>query len=152
MVTHRSAKAWPPRLEGRAPLPLPIAVLLLPVIVAWTLPQTLAGVAIALLRLGEGYRPSLCRFGPFLFVVIRARGPLSAGISLGVVVFAQTHEILKHELCHLITGLWLSWSYLAVYGLEYLLAGHDRSPHERVTCWLERRLTWGWSVVGGWSS
>jgi hypothetical protein len=114
------------------------------------LPQTLAGLGVALLRRREGHRPTLCRFGPFLFVVVRTPGPLSAGISLGVVVFAETHEILKHELCHLITGLWLSWIYLPVYGLEYLFVGHRRSPHERITCWLERRVTWGWWVVGRW--
>jgi hypothetical protein len=66
-----------------------------------------------------------------------------------VVVFAESPSILKHEFCHLFSGLWLSWAYLPVYGLEYGLLGHARSPHERLTCRLERSIGWGWRLVGG---
>jgi hypothetical protein len=118
------------------------AVLLTPLLLVWTLPQTLAGLAFAIVRRAQGHPARLYLFGPFLFLVIPAPGPWSAGISLGLVVLACREEILKHECCHLLTGLWLSWLYLPVYGLEYLLVGHDRSPHEQITCRFERSVTW----------
>ncbi len=121
--------------------------LLLPLLVVWTLPQTLAGLVFAVRRRAQGHRLHLYAFGPFLYLVVRAPGPLTAGISLGVVVFSSSPRILKHEFCHLVTGLWLSWLYLPVYGIEYLLVGHDRSPHERLTCWLDRRLPWRWRCL-----
>lgn len=117
-------------------------LLLLPLLLVWTLPQTLVGLCFAAYRLAQGHRLQIHQFGPFLFLVVPAAGPLSAGISLGLVVFASSPRILKHEFSHLITALWLTWLYLPVYGLEYLIVGHDRSPHERLTCWLERRLPW----------
>lgn len=121
---------------------LGLAVLVVtPVLLAWTLPQTLAGLAFAIVRRVQGHRVQLYLFGPFLFLVVPARGPTSAGISLGLVVFACRTDILKHEFCHLLTALWLGWLYLPIYGLEYLLFGHDRSPHERLTCKLARTIT-----------
>lgn len=139
-----SAGDWPHSSPGRPPWPLPATLLLVPFLALWTLPQTLAGLLVCLLRVVQGHRPRLYRFGPFLFLVIRARGPLSSGISLGLVVFSQVPEILKHEFCHLFTALWLCWLYLPVYGVEYALFGHDRSPHERLTCRLERTVDWGY--------
>ena len=125
-----------------------LAALLVPPLLLWTLPQTLAGLVFALRRRLQGHRARLHRFGPFLFLVVPAPGPYSAGISLGLVVFARDSSILKHEFCHLLTGLWLSWLYLPVYGLEYLLVGHDRSPHERLTCRFERTVRWTSHRVG----
>lgn len=121
---------------ARAALALPLAL--------WTLPQTLSGLVLAAVRAARGARLDLCAFGPFPFLVVHAPGPGCAGISLGVVVFASSTSILKHECSHLVTGLWLSWLYLPVYGLEYLCFGHDRSPHERITCWLSERRPWRW--------
>lgn len=143
-----ASTAWENRGAGRQPWPLIASSLLLPVLVLHTLPQTLVGLVVALYRWLQGHRPVLYRFGPFLFIVVRARGPGPRGISLGVVVFSETPDILKHEFCHLFTGLWLSWAYLPVYGLEYLILGHDRSPHERITVKFERDLDWAWWVVG----
>ncbi len=131
-----------PRETDRAPWPLPVAALLAPALFLWTLPQTLAGLLVAGLRAAEGHRPRLTRFGPFLYLLVRAPGPWTPGISLGLVAFADDESIVKHELCHLLTGLWLGWAYLPVYGLEYLVFGHDRSPHERLTCRFERRVPW----------
>jgi hypothetical protein len=125
------------------------AMLLVPLLLLWTLPQTLAGLAFVLLRRAQGHRTRFYLFGPFLFLVVSARGPMTSGISLGMVVFACTPAILKHEFCHLLTGLWLSWLYLPVYGLEYLIVGHDRSPHERLTCRFERTVPWRWQPVRG---
>lgn len=124
------------------------AIALAPLLLLWTLPQTLAGLAFALVRRAQGHPLQVYLFGPFLFLVVPARGPLTAGISLGLAVFACEPGILKHEFCHLLTGLWLTWLYLPVYGLEYLIVGHDRSPHERLTCEFERRVTWGWRRLG----
>ena len=124
---------------ARAALAIPLAV--------WTLPQTLAGLVFVVVRVAQGARLDLCAFGPFAFLVVHAPGPSSSGISLGVVVFASSRSILKHEFSHLVTGLWLSWLYLPVYGVEYLCLGHDRSPHERITCWLSDRLPWRWRCL-----
>jgi hypothetical protein len=135
---------WPDRSPGRPPWPLPAALLLAPPLLLWTLPQSLVGLAACLLRCLQGHRPRLYRFGPFPFLVIRARGPMSSGISLGLFVFSETPGILKHEFCHLFTALWLCWLYLPAYGIEYALFGHDRSPHERLTCRLERTVDWGY--------
>ena len=51
------------------------------------------------------------------------------------------------ELCHLYTALWLTWLYLPVYGLEYLIFGHVRSPHERATVHFERQTRRTWRQV-----
>ena len=142
MPTETTESRWQAPAQGRLPSPLPVALLLAPILLLWTLPQTLVGLAACVLRRLQGHRPCLYRFGPFLFVVTRARGPFSPGISLGLFIFSETPEILKHEFCHLFTALWLTWLYLPVYGIEYALVGHDRSPHERLTCWLERRVQW----------
>ena len=130
--------------EPRRPWPLTLAAALVPALALWTLPQTLVGLAVAGLRAAQGSRRRLVRFGPFLQLLVHAPGPGTAGISLGVVAFADRPSLIRHELCHLITGLWLGWAYLPVYGLEYLLVGHDRSPHERLTCHFERTLPWVW--------
>jgi len=136
------------RLAGRRePWPLITSALLLPLLTVWTLPQSLTGLVVALYRRIRGEWVGFYRFGPFLFVVVRARFPWTRGISLGTVVFAETPDILKHEFCHLFTGLWLSWTYLIVYGLEYLIVGHERSLHERTTVRIERALDWSWEVV-----
>jgi len=132
---------------GRDPWPTALTVLLFPLFALWTLPQTLVGLAYAIVQRRRGHRPHLYVFGPFLFVVIRAHGPKSPAISLGVVVFTESPGFLKHELCHILTGLWLTWLYLPVYGIEYLVFGHDRSPHERLTCHFERELEWGYRHV-----
>ncbi len=116
--------------------------------VAWTLPQTLGGVALAAMARLRGVRGAWYRCGPFLFHVVPTAPPASRGISLGVVVLADDPSILTHELCHLYSGLWLSWLYLPVYGLEYLLLGHERSPHERITVWLEQRCRLAWRRIG----
>ena len=129
---------------SRDPAPRAVSVgLTLPLLI-WTLPQTAAGLLFALLRRRQGHRFELYRFGPFLYLVMPCRGPGVAGISLGLIVFSESRSILKHEFCHLLTGLWLSWLYLPVYGLEYATVGHRRSPHERITNWFEKRLAWGW--------
>ena len=57
---------------------------------------------------------------------------------------SRSPVILTHEFCHLYTGLWLGWLYLPVYGLEYLIAGHGRSPHERLTMRFEERNRYTW--------
>jgi hypothetical protein len=142
----RAAKGWE-RSLGTPPWPLGWAVFVLPWIVLWTLPQTLAGVALAIVARARGVRGAWYRFGPFLFWVVPTAPPASRGISLGVVVLAEEPSILTHEFCHLYTALWLSWAYLPVYGLEYLLLGHDRSPHERLTVRFERSCRRGWSRV-----
>ena len=69
---------------------------------------------------------------------------MTSGVSLGLVVLADRPSILTHEFCHLYTGLWLTWLYLPVYGLEYLIAGHARSPHERLTVRFEERTRNAW--------
>lgn len=129
---------------GQAPWPRWAGLALLPLVALWTLPQTLAGLALALGCRARGAPWWLYRFGPFVFLVVPASPPASAGISLGVVVISERPDILTHEFCHLYSGLWLSWLYLPVYGLEYALLGHARSPHERVTVRFERstRLAW----------
>ncbi len=124
--TQRDRYLWP-------------ALALVPILLVWLMPQTLAGIAFALVR---RTRPRWARFGPLVCAVIPTRGLGTAGISLGLVVFAEHPSIVRHELCHVITGMWLGWLYLPVYGLEYLVLGHARSWHERVTCWLERHASW----------
>ena len=127
-----------------------MALALLPVLLAWTLPQTLAGLAWAgLKRWRSGARGSLYRFGLFLYLVVPEAPFSGAGISMGLVVLAARPSLLTHEFCHLYTALWLGWLYLPVYGLEYALAGHDRSPHERLTVRLERASRLAWRRVGG---
>lgn len=130
----RLPDAWAGPSPGAAPAQLALAWALFPLVVLWTLPQTAVGLAIAALRRWQGYPWWLYRFGPFLFCVVPAPSIASAGISLGVFVIADRPAILTHEFCHLYTAAWLGWLYLPVYGLEYLFAGHDRSPHERLTC------------------
>lgn len=135
---------WRHSSPGRAPWPLWAGLLLAPFLLVWTLPQSLVGSVVCAVRCLRGFRPHLYRFGPFVFIVIRARGPFSSGISLGLFVFSDADAILKHEFCHLFTALWLSWLYLPVYGFEYALLGHDQSPHERLTCRFERNVSWGY--------
>ena len=138
---------WEAPVAGCPPSPLWLALLLAPLLLVWTLPQTLIGLLYCLFRHVQGHRLCLYRFGPFIFVVTRARGPLFRGISLGLFIFSETADILKHEFCHLFTALWLAWLYLPVYGIEYAVFGHDRSPHERLTCWLERRIGWAYQTL-----
>jgi len=141
---------WPEASFGRSPMPLWVVIALLPLIVIWTLPQTVIGLLLALYQRTQGHLIHLYRFGPFLFIVVRSAPPIKRGvrgISLGVVVFSDHFVILKHEFCHLLSGLWLAWFYLPVYSMEYRLFGHARSPHERVTNWFEKRLNWCWKVV-----
>lgn len=135
---------WSRGPEGHAPWPRWAALALAPLIAFWTLPQTLAGLALALWHRGRGAPWWIYQFGPFVFLVVPASPPASAGISLGLVVLSERPEILTHEFCHLYTALWLSWLYLPVYGAEYALLGHARSPHERLTERFERntRLAW----------
>ncbi len=135
---------WPKACRGKAPAPLGVGLLLTPLMVLWTLPQTTVGLVYACYKRLRGQRWQLYGFGPFLFVVVPAAPWASQGISLGLVVFADRASILTHEFCHLYTALWLGWAYLPVYGLEYGLVGHDRSPHERLTCRFERRCTRAW--------
>lgn len=139
-----AADPWRRGPAGGHPWPLALSLVLAPVLALWTLPQTLAGLAYGLARGVRGARLGLYRFGPFLFLVVREAPVASSGISLGLVVFADRPALLTHEFCHLYTGLWLSWLYLPVYGLEYLLWGHDRSPHERITVHLEETTRYGW--------
>jgi len=119
-------------------------LLLAPALALWTLPQTLAGLGYALVKRLRGERLGLYFFGPFVFLVVRGRPLASSGISLGLVVLADRSSILTHEFCHLYTGLWLTWLYLPVYGLEYLFLGHARSFHERITVRLTERTRYGW--------
>jgi hypothetical protein len=139
--------AWERSPFGRAPWPLAASLALFFPTLLWTLPQTLAGLAFALYARARGHRAALYRFGPFLFVVVPWAPPWVKGISLGVVVLADEPRILTHEFCHLFTALWLAWLYLPVYGLEYLIVGHDRSPHERLTVRLEKTTRFGWMRV-----
>ncbi|MBI5549290.1 MAG: hypothetical protein HY901_35850 [Deltaproteobacteria bacterium] len=141
--------SWSRSSSGRAPLPWALALLLLPWLVLWTLPQSLAGLMWAgLKRVRGGVRPSLYRFGPFLFLVVPEAPFSGLGISLGVVVLAGHPRVLTHEFCHLYSGLWLGWLYLPTYGLEYALFGHSRSPHERITVRLEGSTRWAWERTG----
>ncbi len=135
--------------KGRPPWPLTVALILTPLMALWTLPQTLAGLAYAVTMKLRGAPIGLYRFGPFVFVVVRERPLASSGISLGLVVLADRPSILTHEFCHLYTGLWLTWLYLPVYGLEYLILGHERSFHERLTVRFEQRTRYGWRPWGG---
>jgi hypothetical protein len=130
--------------EGQAPWPRTAALVLTPLWALWTLPQTLVGLAYGVAMKLRGARVGLYRFGPFVFVVVKGRPMASSGISLGLVVLADRPSILTHEFCHLYTGLWLTWLYLPVYGLEYLILGHDRSFHERITVRLEQRTQNAW--------
>ena len=148
-VPSWSDARWRGPTPGKPPWPLPLALAFAPFVAAWTLPQTLAGLVFAAVRRAQGHPVGLYRFGPFVYVVVPSEGVASAGISLGVVVFAVRPEILTHELCHLYTGLWLSWAYLPVYGLEYLLLGHERSWHERLTCRFEKANKTSWVRLGG---
>jgi hypothetical protein len=142
------ARSWRASPGGRAPAPFVLAAALFPLVAMWTLPQTLAGIALAAHAHLRGVRGRWYRFGPFLFYVVPTAPPASRGISLGVVVLADDPSILTHELCHLYTGLWLAWLYLPVYGLEYALLGHDRSPHERATVRFESRCRLAWQRIG----
>jgi hypothetical protein len=102
------------------------------------------GLAYAAYKRARGHRLMAYRFGPFVFLVVPSPPYGAAGISLGLVVLARDASLLTHEFCHAYTGLWLSWLYLPVYGLEYLVFGHDGSPHERVTVHLERTSGAAW--------
>ncbi len=139
--------SWGRSPRGSPPAPFAVAAALFPLVVAWTLPQTAAGLALAVSARARGKRGSWYRFGPFLFYVVPTAPPSSRGISLGTVVFADDPSILTHEFCHLYTALWLAWLYLPVYGLEYALLGHDRSPHERLTRRFERTSRRAWERV-----
>lgn len=136
--------AWSRAPPGAPPWPLAATLALAPLLALWTLPQTLAGVSLALWHRARGTPWMGYRFGPFAFLVVPASPPASRGISLGLVVISERPELLTHEFCHLYTALWLGWLYLPVYGVEYALVGHARSPHERLTERLERatRLAW----------
>ena len=124
-----------------------VAAPLIPILMVWTLPQTLAGFVIMIVRKCQGYPTAFYRFGPFIFLVVPSGVPNARGISLGQVIFAQDPGILRHEFCHMFSGLWLSWLYLPVYGLEYLIMGHSRSFHERITCRLEHSVPWAWRRI-----
>lgn len=141
--------AWErqPGPRGRRPWPLVVTLLLAPVLALWTAPQTLTGLVYAALKRVRGTPARFYRFGPFLFLVVPDGTFAASGISLGLVVLADRPAILEHEFCHLYSGLWLSWLYLPVYGLEYLILGHDRSFHERLTCWIEKRNQWRWQPL-----
>lgn len=140
--------AWRASPAGDPPAPLALALALAPLLALWTLPQTLAGLALALWHRARGAPWMIHRFGPFAFLVVPASPPASRGISLGLVVLSERPELLTHEFCHLYSALWLSWLYLPVYGIEYALLGHARSPHERLTVRLERSTRHGWVRVG----
>ena len=140
--------AWRESPRGAPPAPLPRALALSLALALWTLPQTLAGLALALWHRARGASLALYRFGPFVFLVVPASPPASTGISLGLVVISERPEILTHEFCHLYTALWLSWLYLPVYGVEYALLGHDREAHEKLTVRFERATRHGWVRVG----
>lgn len=135
---------WSRGPVGRAPAPWAVSLPLAPLLALWTLPQTAAGLCLALYHRLRGAPWRLYRFGAFVFLVVPASPPASRGISLGLVVLSERPDILTHEFCHLYTALWLSWLYLPVYGLEYALLGHARSPHERLTERLERETKNAW--------
>src|SRR5258706_3065158 len=141
-------RSWSASPSGREPAPLGAGIALFPLVALWTLPQTLAGMALAAHARLRGTRGSWYRFGVFLFYVVPCAPPASRRISLGVVVLSEDPSILTHEFCHMYSALWLSWLYLPVYGLEYALLGHGRSPHERVTERFERRCGLAWRRVG----
>ena len=143
----RRTRSWS-EAPGVPPAPLGLAMALFPFVVLWTLPQTIGGLALALHARLRGHRGAWYRFGPFLYYVVPCAPPASRGISLGVVVLSEDASILTHEFCHIYTALWLSWLYLPVYGLEYLIVGHERSPHERMTVRFERRNRRGWTRIG----
>ena len=124
------------------PAPRLLQLALLPPVILWTLPQTLVGFSWAIVQRLRGHPWEFYRFGPFIYLVVPTPFPGTLGISLGVVVYVGVPSILEHEFCHLITAMWLGWAYLPVYGLEYLIMGHDRSFHERITCRLEHSLRW----------
>ncbi len=136
--------AWGQRRLGAPPWSRARALVLVPWLLLWTLPQTVVGLALALWHRARGVPWWVYRFGPFVFLVVPASPPASRGISLGLVVISESPAILTHEFCHLYTALWLSWLYLPVYGAEYALLGHARSPHERLTERLERGTRWAW--------
>lgn len=135
---------WDSGPPGRTPWPLGLTALLAGPLLVWTMPQSLCGLLYALWKRLRGRRWRLYRFGPFLYLVVQDKPIASNGVSLGLVVFADRPAILIHEFCHLFTGLWLGWLYLPVYGLEYLIQGHDRSWHERITVRFERRTPYTW--------
>lgn len=140
-------RSWSASPSGREPAPLWLALALFPLVALWTLPQTLGGIALALHARLRGVKGAWYRFGVFLFYVVPCAPPASRGISLGVVVLSEDPSILTHEFCHVYTALWLAWLYLPVYGLEYALLGHDRSPHERATVRFERHCRMAWRRV-----
>jgi hypothetical protein len=141
-------RSWSASPGGREPAALGVAAALLPLVALWTLPQTLAGIALAVYARLRGTRGSWYRFGSFLFYVVPTAPPASRGISLGTVVFADEPSILTHEFCHVYSGLWLAWLYLPIYGLEYAIVGHERSPHERATLRFERACRLAWRRIG----
>jgi hypothetical protein len=124
-----------------------VAVALFPLLVLWTLPQTLGGLGFAAVGRLHGHRGAWYRFGPFLFYVMPWAPRWLRGISLGAVVLADDPGVLTHEFCHVYTALWLSWLYLPVYGIEYGTVGHARSPHERLTRHFERHTGLGWRRI-----
>ncbi len=121
-----------------------------PLLAVWTLPQTLVGLMLVAMLLPRGWPVGVYRFGPFFFLVVPRGLAKARGISLGLVVLADDPAILRHEFCHLFSGLWLGWVYLPVYGLEYLLMGHAGSWHERLTCRLTERVAWRWRCLWAW--
>ncbi|MGZ5967174.1 MAG: hypothetical protein ACXWP4_05870 [Polyangiales bacterium] len=137
-------KSWERSTIGREPWPLVASIALFPFLALWTLPQTIGGLGFALHARLRGHRGAFYRFGPFVFYVVPWAPKWIRGISLGVVVLADDPSILTHEFCHVFTALWLHWLYLPVYGLEYLIVGHDRSPHERLTVRFEKSTRLGW--------
>lgn len=148
---------WVEELEGAPRRPRSaraheawLSILIIPVVCLLTLPQTLLGlVAVAVYAL-RGARPYVYRFGLFWFLVVPREAPIFRGISLGLVVVAFDPAILRHEFCHLITGLWLVWFYLPWYALEYAIFGHYHAPHERLVRSLEGRISWDiWRVQWG---
>ncbi len=143
----RHNRSWECSAGGRPPLPLGVAVLLFPLVLLWTLPQTLAGRGFVVAGRLRGRRGAWYQFGPFLFYLVPWAPRWIRGISLGVIVLANDPAIITHEFCHVFTALWLSWLYLPVYGLEYGLVGHTRSPHERLTVHFEHHTQLGWRRV-----
>jgi hypothetical protein len=139
---------WSRSPQGKAPWPLAVSLVLFPLLLVWTFPQSLGGLLYACYHRARGGRFLYYRFGPFIYLVVPIAPFRAQGISLGLVVFANRPEILIHEFCHTYTALWLSWLYLPIYGLEYLVFGHDASPHERLTRHFEHTCRQTWTKLG----